>query len=487
MTIYTHTLAQHIQHLEDRRYSSVELTQCYLDRIREFDSKINSFLTVCPELALAQAKASDARRAAGQLIGPLDGIPIAQKDIFCTRGIRTTCGSKMLENFTPPYDATVVSHLADAGTILLGKVNMDEFAMGSSNENSAFGTCSNPWDLKRVPGGSSGGSAAAVAARLTPFATGTDTGGSIRQPAALCGITGLKPTYGRVSRFGMIAFASSLDTAGPLTATAKDAAYVLQAIAGHDPNDMTSAIEPVPDYVGALGSSINGLKVGLPESYFSKGLSEETAARVRESIAVLESLGATVHPIDLPLNDLSIPTYYVLASSECSSNLARYDGIHYGYTDESATTLEAAYQNARNSAFGPEVKRRIMMGTFALSSGHYDAYYGKAQKAKRLIHDSFEKALKTVDCIAGPTVQGPAFKIGEKVDDPVSMYLNDIYTISVNLSTLPAISIPAGFDQGLPVGLQLIGPCFSEDRLLNIAHQYQQATDWHAQLPEDYA
>ncbi len=462
--------------------SSVELTRACLDRISALDPQLNSFLTVCEESALAAAAAADQARADGDE-RPLLGIPLAHKDIFCTRGIRTTCGSRILQDFQPPYDATVVEKLQQAGTVMLGKTNMDEFAMGSSNETSFFGKVGNPFDMGRVPGGSSGGSAAAVAAGLCPMATGTDTGGSIRQPASFCGITGFKPSYGRVSRWGMIAFASSLDQAGTLTKTAADAALMMQAMAGLDPRDSTSVDRPVEDYTGELGSSLAGLRVGVPRPHFAEGLSAGVEQGVREALAELERAGASLIEIDLPNNHLSVPAYYVVAPAEASANLSRYDGVRYGYRCEDPVDLEDLYTRTRSEGFGDEVKRRILVGTYALSAGYYDAYYRKAQRIRRLIRQDFISAFEQVDVIAGPTSPHVAFSHGAKAD-PVEMYLEDIFTIAVNLAGLPGISIPAGFEEGMPFGLQVIGPDFGEARVLNVAHQFQQLTDWHRRLPE---
>jgi len=475
------TIAELSQDLQSKKISSLELTQFYLNRIKELDKDLNCFITVTEDEALAAAKAADEKIASGQG-GRLTGIPIAQKDIFCTKGIKTTCGSKMLHNFVAPYDATVVKKLKTAGTILLGKTNMDEFAMGSSNENSHFGPVKNPWDKDCVPGGSSGGSAAAVAALLVPGATGTDTGGSIRQPAALCGITGIKPTYGRVSRYGMIAFASSLDQGGPLTRTAEDAALLLNAMAGFDEHDSTSVDLPVPDYTATLNDSIKGLRIGLPKEYF-EGLNSEIAKKLEEAMREYEKLGAQFKEISLPAMHLSIPAYYVIAPAECSSNLARYDGVRYGYRCADPLNLEDLYKRTRSEGFGNEVKRRIMIGTYALSAGYYDAYYLKAQKIRRLIRDDFVKAFKEVDVIMSPTAPSTAFKFGEKTSDPISMYLSDIYTISVNLAGLPGISIPAGFNSHLPIGMHLVSNYFEEARLLNVAHAYQKVSDWHTRTP----
>ena len=479
------TVAELSVALAAKRVSSQELTQAYLDRISRYKA-LNAFITVDPDRALAQAKAADARRHAGQA-GPLTGIPLAQKDIFCADGWLTTCGSKMLANFTAPYDATVVAKFNAAGAVTLGKTNMDEFAMGSSNETSYFGPVQNPWDIRAVPGGSSGGSAAAVAARLAPAATGTDTGGSIRQPAALCGITGIKPSYGRVSRYGMIAFASSLDQGGPMSRTAEDAALLLNVMAGFDERDSTSVNQPVPDFTRTLADDIRGLRIGLPREFFGEGLSADVAKAVEAAIAEFKKLGAQVVDVDLTNSRLAIPCYYVLAPAEASSNLARYDGVRYGYRAPEYKDLADMYAKTRAQGFGPEVKRRIMIGTYALSAGYYDAYYLQAQKLRRLITDDFNRAFEQCDVIMGPTSPTTAFDAGAKTDDPVAMYLNDIYTISVNLAGLPGMSIPVGFgaDQR-PVGLQIIGKYFDEARLLNVAHQYQQVTDWHNRMPQGF-
>ncbi|HVE43643.1 MAG TPA: Asp-tRNA(Asn)/Glu-tRNA(Gln) amidotransferase subunit GatA [Gammaproteobacteria bacterium] len=483
--MHNKTIAELSRGLHDKTFSSVELTQHYLGRIKQHNAALNSFVTITEEQALAAAKQADAVLAQGKA-GVLTGIPIAQKDIFCTDGVRTTCGSKMLDNFISPYDATIVSQLKAAGTVMLGKTNMDEFAMGSSNETSYYGTVKNPWDLQCVPGGSSGGSAAAVAARLVPGATGTDTGGSIRQPASLCNITGIKPTYGRVSRYGMIAFASSLDQGGVFTATAEDAALLLQAIAGFDPRDSTSVDRPVPDYSAHLNDSLKGVRIGLPKEYFNADLDSRVAKIIQDAITVYEKLGAVMQEVSLPHTPLSVPAYYVIAPAECSSNLARYDGVRFGYRCKDPVNLEDLYKRSRSEGFGNEVKRRIMIGTYALSAGYYDAYYIKAQKVRRLIRDDFVKAFETVDAILSPASPTPAFKFGEKTSDPISMYLEDIYTIAANLAGLPGMSIPAGFIGHLPVGLQLIGHLFDEAKLLNFAHQYQQATDWHKRTPEGF-
>ena len=485
MSLYSQTLTELAVGLENGEFSSVELTQALLDRIAVHNDKLNAFITVTAEQALATAARADAARSAGNA-GVLNGLPILHKDIFCTRGVKTSCGSKMLDNFVSPYDATVVERLADAGAVVLGKTNMDEFAMGSSCETSYYGPVRNPWNLECSPGGSSGGSSAAVAARLAPAATGTDTGGSIRQPAALTGTVGLKPTYGRVSRYGMVAFASSLDQAGVITRSAEDAARLLGVMAGFDERDSTSIDTPVPDYVASLGDSISGLRVGVVRQHFDEGLDEQCGARVKDAIAVLESLGATTVEVDLPNLDLSVPTYYVVAPAECSSNLSRFDGVRFGYRAEGAVDLLDLYCRSRGEGFGDEVKRRIMTGTYVLSAGYYDAYYLKAQQVRQLISDDFKKAFADVDVIAGPTAPTPAFKLGEKVDDPITMYLNDIYTIGANLAGLPGISVPCGFVNDLPVGLHLVGTHFGEETLLRCAHQYQLQTDWHLACPQGF-
>lgn len=481
----SNSLASLISLLNKGELSSVELTQYFLERIEQHDKQLNSFITVTPELALSQAQAADARRSMGKA-DILTGIPLAHKDIFCTFNVKTTCGSKMLDNFLSPYNATAVEKCQAAGMVMLGKTNMDEFAMGSSNETSFYGAVKNPWSAHRVAGGSSGGSAAAVAARLVPIATGTDTGGSIRQPAALCGVTGIKPTYGLVSRYGMIAFASSLDQGGVLATSAEDAAYLLNVISGFDPRDSTSVDRPTEDYTTHLNEPLKGLKIGLPTGFLETGLSTSIINIIEEALNVLKSQGAVVREISLPHNHLSVPTYYVIASAECSSNLSRYDGVRFGYRCENPTDIIDLYKRSRSEGFGAEVKRRIMIGTYVLSAGYYDAYYLKAQKIRTLIRQDFMEAFKQVDVIVGPTSPTTAFKIGEKVDDPITMYLSDIYTIAANLAGLPAISIPAGFVNQLPVGLQLTGSYFTESRLLNVAHQYQQQTDWHTHLPETF-
>ncbi len=468
--------------LAARKVSSVELTGLFLERIKRLNGLLNAFITVDEERSLGEARVADQRRDRGEA-GPLTGIPIAHKDIFCTRGMLTSCGSRMLANFVSPYDAHVVERFNAAGAVLLGKTNMDEFAMGSSSETSHYGPVRNPWDPGRVPGGSSGGSAAAVAARMAPAATGTDTGGSIRQPASLCGVTGIKPTYGRVSRYGMIAFASSLDQGGPITYTAEDAALMLNAMTGFDARDSTSVERPVEDYTAGLDGSLEGLRIGLPREFFGDGLDPGVGRVIKAAIEEFEGLGARVLDIDLPNTHLSIPAYYVVAPAECSSNLARFDGVRYGYRCADAADLHDLYCRSRGEGFGAEVKRRIMIGTYALSAGYYDAYYLKAQQIRRLIRDDYARAFERVDVVMGPTSPSVAFKLGEKTGDPITMYLSDIYTISVNLAGLPGMSIPAGFAEGLPVGLQLIGRHYGEARLLNIAHRYQQVTDWHRRRP----
>ena len=469
--------------LAGKKISSLELTREFLARIGRFNPKINAYVTLDEEKTLAQAHAADARIAKGEA-GPLTGIPIAQKDIFCAKGWTTTCGSKMLENFVAPYDAHVIEQFDLAGAVNLGKTNMDEFAMGSSNETSYFGKVKNPWDKERVPGGSSGGSAAAVAARMCAAATGTDTGGSIRQPASLCGLSGLKPTYGVCSRYGMIAFASSLDQAGPMAKSSEDLALMMNVMAGFDSRDSTSLQRDKEDYTRDLNKPLAGLRIGLPKEYFADGLDAGVAKVVEDAIAEYRKLGAETVEVSLPNTRLSIPVYYVLAPAEASSNLARFDGVRYGYRAPEYTDLLDMYCKTRAQGFGEEVKRRIMIGTYVLSAGYYDAYYLKAQKIRRLIAQDFTEAFKQCDVIMGPAAPGTAFKVGEKTADPVSMYLEDIYTIAVNLAGLPGMSIPAGFSNGLPVGLQIIGNYFDEARMLGVGHQYQQTTDWHKRMPE---
>lgn len=483
--MYTKTITELSSALAGKKISSEELTQIYLARINQFDPVLNTFITVTEELALARARDADKTIQAGQG-GPLTGIPLVHKDIFCTNGVKTTCGSRMLDNFVAPYDATVVKKCNDAGMVMLGKSNMDEFAMGSSTENSYYGAVHNPWSPDCVPGGSSGGSAAAVAARLAPLATGTDTGGSIRQPCALSGITGLKPTYGRVSRYGMTAFASSLDQGGPMAQSAEDAALLLNVMAGFDDHDSTSVDRPVPDYTASINDSIRGLKIGLPKEYFGDGLDDDVASIIEIAIKQYQALGAEIIEINLPNTPLAVPTYYVVAPAECSSNLSRYDGVRFGYRCQNPKGLEDFYKRNRGEGFGPEVKRRVMIGTYALSAGYYDAYYLKAQQVRRLISDDFNKAFEQVDVIMGPTTPTVAFKIGEKITDPVAMYLSDAYTIATNLAGLPGMSIPVGFSNDLPVGLQIIGNHFKEQRLLNVAHTYQIETNWHRQIPAQF-
>ena len=480
------TLSELADGLAAGEVSSEELTRACIERIDALDGQYNAFITTTAEQALAQAREADRMRSEGRA-GPLTGVPLAHKDIFCTRGVRTSCGSRMLDNFVSPYDATVVARLREAGVVCLGKTNMDEFAMGSSNETSWYGPVRNPWDTDRVPGGSSGGSAAAVAARMVPAATGTDTGGSIRQPAALTGITGFKPTYGRVSRYGMIAFASSLDQAGTLTASAEDAALLLGAMAGFDEHDSTSVDREVPDYRAGLDGDLQGLRIGVPTEFFDEGLDGETGRVVEQALEEYRRLGAEIREVHLPHLHLSVPTYYVVAPAECSSNLARFDGVRFGYRCEDPQDLLDLYERSRGEGFGPEVQRRIMTGTYVLSAGYYDAYYLQAQKTRNLIRDDFLRAFEEVDVLMGPTTPTPAFGIGEKNDDPISMYLNDIYVNAVNLAGLPAASVPAGFAEGLPVGLHIIGNFFAEQRLLQVAHQFQQATDWHRRMPENIA
>ncbi len=484
------SLKQLSAQLAGKKISSVELTQFYLDRIAALNPQLNAYITVNPEISLAQARAADARIAAGKAVA-LTGIPIAQKDIFCAKGWLTTCGSKMLHNFISPYDAHVIAQFNHAGAVNLGKTNMDEFAMGSSNETSYYGPVKNPWDKTRVPGGSSGGTAAAVAARLCAAATGTDTGGSIRQPAALCGVSGLKPTYGVCSRYGMIAFASSLDQAGPMARSADDLALMLNVMAGFDERDSTSLQREKEDYARDLAKPLNGLRIGLPREFFAEGLDSDVGQAVQAAITEYKKLGATVVDISLPNSRLSVPVYYVLAPAEASSNLSRFDGVRYGYRAPEYSDLTDMYEKSRAQGFGAEVKRRIMIGTYVLSHGYYDAYYLQAQKIRRLIAQDFTEAFKQCDVIMGPTSPSTAFKLGEKGDDPVQMYLSDIYTIAVNLAGLPGMSIPCGFgaanngNPGMPVGLQIIGNYFDEARMLNVAHQYQLATDWHSRAPHE--
>ncbi|WP_018402380.1 Asp-tRNA(Asn)/Glu-tRNA(Gln) amidotransferase subunit GatA [Marinobacter gelidimuriae] len=485
--MHNKSVAELSRELESGKISSVELTRELLDRIKAEDGQYNSFITVTEDLAMADAKAADEQRAAGNA-NAWTGVPFAHKDIFCTNGVATTAGSKMLANFVPPYDATVVANFRAAGAVCLGKTNMDEFAMGSSTESSFFGPVTNPWGLnkdeKRVPGGSSGGSAAAIAARLVPAATATDTGGSIRQPAALCGVTGLKSTYGRVSRYGMIAFASSLDQGGTMARTAEDNALMLNVMAGFDPKDSTSADRAVPDYTATLNQPLKGLRVGLPKEYFSDQLNPAMEQQVRNAVKEYEKLGATVKEVSLPHAELAIAAYYVIAPAEASANLSRFDGVRYGYRCDNPQDLNDLYTRTRAEGFGNEVKRRILVGTYALSAGYFDAYYLKAQKVRRLIQQDFINAFKEVDVLMSPVSPSPAFVQGEKTSDPVTMYLEDIFTIAVNLAGVPAMSVPAGFVDGLPVGLQIIGNYFEEARLLNAAHQFQQVTGWHQKFPQ---
>ena len=483
--IHNMTLVELKKALNEKNLSSREITETLLSRINDFDDSVNSFITMTSDQAIKEAMEADKKIANGDQTN-LTGLPFAHKDLFCTNGTLTTCGSKMLHNFVPPYDATVVKKLKNAGVIMLGKTNMDEFAMGSSNETSYYGSVGNPWDLKLSPGGSSGGSAAAVAARLVPAATGTDTGGSIRQPAALTGITGIKPTYGRVSRYGMIAFASSLDQGGVFARSCEDAALILGEMAGLDELDSTSSAEKVPNYLESINHPIKGLKIGLVKQHFEEGLDEENKKNLLSAIDALKSQGAEVIEIDLPNIGLSVPTYYVVASAECSSNLSRYDGVRFGHRTKNYENLEEFYSKTRGEGFGAEVKRRIMTGTYVLSAGYYDAYYLKAQKVRQLISQDFKNAFEKVDVIAGPTTPSPAFELGAKMDDPIEMYLNDIFTIGANLGGFPAISVPCGFVNDLPVGLQLVGKHFGEESLFQCGHQFQQSTDWHKQTPEQF-
>ena len=483
--MYNKSLRQLSDSLQKKELSSVELTQYFLARIKRLDTSLNSVITLNESAALMAAEQADKQLQKG-LGGLLTGIPLLHKDIFCTEGLRTSSGSKMLDNFIAPYTATTVQQLQQSGAVMLGKTNMDEFAMGSSNETSFYGGVKNPWDLQRVPGGSSGGSAAAVAARLAPLASGTDTGGSIRQPAAFCGITGIKPTYGRVSRYGMIAFASSLDQAGAMAKSSEDAAIMLQAMSGFDPKDSTSVDRPVDDLLQNIGRSLKGVRVGLPKEFFTEGLDSDVCKKVTEAIDALKSAGAIIKEISLPNINLSVPAYYVVAPAECSANLSRFDGVRYGYRCDEPKDLEDLYKRSRGEGFGDEVKRRIMMGAYVLSAGYYDAYYKKAQQVRRLIQQDFVKAFEEVDIIASATAPSVAFKAGEKTDDPVSMYLSDIFTIGVNLAGLPGMSVPCGFVDQMPVGLQLIGNYFDESRLLNVGHQYQQMTNWHDMIPTGF-
>jgi len=481
--LLTSSVCQLRQLLRDRSVSSVELTQAFLNQIEQVNPKLNAVVTVCHDEALEEARLADSQLASAEA-KTLTGVPLLHKDIFCTRGIRTTCGSRMLENFIPAYDATVVSKLKAEGVVVMGKCNMDEFAMGSSNETSYFGTVKNPWNLDCVPGGSSGGSAAALAAGMAPLVTGTDTGGSIRQPASLCGITGLKPTYGRVSRLGIIAFASSLDQAGPMARTAEDCALALTAMAGIDPGDSTSADLAVPDFHAALCSDVEGLRIGLPKQYFNEDLNPSVRERVMTALSELEKAGAVLVDIDLPHSHYAIATYYVIAPAEASANLARYDGVRFGYRCDNPQDLEDLYLRSRSEGFGEEVQRRILVGTYALSAGFYDAYFNKAQQVRRVITQDFIRAFEQVDVIAGPSAPGVAFRFGAKQQDPVSMYMEDIYTLAVNLAGLPGLSVPAGLIDGMPVGLQLIGKAFDEQTILNAAYRLQLDTDWHLATPD---
>ena len=480
------SLKQLAQKLSDKTFSSQELTEFFLGRVKKYNKQLNAFITIDEPASLSMAKKADDQIAKKEQ-GLLTGIPIAQKDIFCAEGWRTTCGSKMLENFIAPYNATVIQNFNNIGAVNLGKTNMDEFAMGSSNETSYFGGVKNPWDLDCVPGGSSGGSASAVSARLAPAATGTDTGGSIRQPASLCGFTGLKPTYGLVSRYGMIAFASSLDQAGPMAPSAEDCAILLNTMASYDPKDSTSVARKVEDYTTSLNNSIDGLKIGIPKEFFDDGLDTSVQKIIEDALNEYKKLGAKIIEISLPNSELAIPVYYVIAPAEASSNLSRYDGVRYGYRTQEYDDLMDMYFKTRQEGFGDEVKRRILIGTYVLSAGYYDAYYLKAQKIRRLISDDFKQAFKKCDVIMGPSAPSVAFGSGEKKEDPLAMYLQDIYTISTNLAGLPAMSIPAGLVKNLPVGLQLIGNYFEEGRLLNIAHQFQLNSDWHLKTPKETA
>ncbi len=476
--MFSKTIAQLSQGLQNGDFSSREITQEYLNRIAKVDSKYNSYISITAEQAMIQAQAADQMIEKGDS-APMTGVPIAHKDIFCTKGVRTSAGSKMLDNFIAPYDATIIEKFNAINSVSLGKTNMDEFAMGSSNENSYYGAVINPWGENRVPGGSSGGSAAAVAAQLAAGTTGTDTGGSIRQPCALTNLSGIKPTYGRVSRFGMIAFASSLDQAGPIAKTAEDAAMMLNVMAGFDPKDSTSADKAVSDYTASLNQPLKGLKIGLPKEFFSDSLNPQIAAKIQAALKEYQALGAELKEISLPNTALSIPAYYIIAPAEASSNLSRFDGVKFGHRCSDPLNIEDMYKRSRGEGFGREVKRRILVGTYALSEGFYDAYYKKAQQIRRLIQQDYINALQEVDVIMGPTTPQPAFKIGEKTSDPIDMYMEDIYTLSLNLAGLPGMSIPCGQTDDLPIGLQIIGNYFAEERLLNVAHMFQQATDWH--------
>jgi aspartyl-tRNA(Asn)/glutamyl-tRNA(Gln) amidotransferase subunit A len=488
LKLYELTIHEAQDLLRKGELSAVELAQAVIERIVEIDNQVNAYLTVTPEWALEQAQEADQRIAAWRKnpsnpLDPLTGIPLAIKDVICVAGVPTTCGSRILENFIPPYNATVIEHLRQRGAIILGKTNMDEFAMGSSTENSGYFPTHNPWDLSRVPGGSSGGSAAAIAADECLGALGSDTGGSVRQPAALCGVAGLKPTYGRVSRYGLVAFASSLDQIGPFGKDVTDCAIMLQAIAHYDPRDSTSVDVPAPNYVQALVSDIRGMRVGVPREYFAEGMEPEVEAAVRAAIGTIADLGAEVDEVSLSHAEYSLPVYYLIAPAEASANLARYDGVKYGYSHSEAEDVWDAYRQTRQSGFGAEVKRRIMLGTYALSAGYYDAYYLKAQKVRTLIERDFDEAFKRFDVLVAPTSPTVAFKIGEKVDDPLQMYLSDIFTLSLNLAGICGISIPCGFADGLPVGLQIMGDAFAEEAVLRVAYAYEQATEWHRKTP----
>ena len=483
MELHELTLKEQLEGLKNSTFSSVELTDHYLKRIKAIDPDINSYITITEELALLQAKEADTRYNNNNPLD-LDGIPLAHKDIFCTENILTTCGSKMLSDFIAPYSSTVVSKFVEKGTVMLGKTNMDEFAMGSSNETSYFGPVKNPWNKEYVPGGSSGGSAACVAARLAPAATATDTGGSIRQPAALCGLTGIKPTYGRVSRYGMIAFASSLDQGGVLTRSAEDAAILMNTMSGYDPKDSTSLNVDVPDFTQEIDKPISGIKIGLPIEFFNQEMPDFIRKAMNEAIDVFKELGAEINEISFPNIDLSLPVYYVLAPAECSANLSRYDGVRYGYRCEAPKDIEDLYMRTREEGFGSEVKRRILIGTYALSAGFYDAYYLKAQKCRRLIANDFQEAFNSVDVILSPTTPGTSFKAGEKTNDPIEMYLQDIFTIPANLAGLPGISFPCGSHKDLPLGLQLVGNSLQEGKLLMAAHHFQKITNWHKNMPK---
>ena len=486
--IHTLSLKELRAGIQSGQFSVMEATDAYLDRIERFNPELNAYITVTRDTAKAQAIAIDNRIRQGELTGAMAGVPYALKDLFCSKDVRTTCASNMLSNFIAPYDAHVAEKLKAAGGVLLGKNNMDEFAMGSSNETSAFGNVRNPWDTDKVPGGSSGGGAATIAARLAPMTLGTDTGGSIRQPASFCNITGIKPTYGRISRYGMIAFASSLDQCGPMAASAEDCAITLNIISGLDARDSTSVDRAVPDYTATLNDSIAGLRIGLPKEFFAEGLDPQVAEVIEKAIKEFEAKGAIIKQVTLPNSHLAVPVYYVVAPAECSSNLARFDGVRFGHRCSNPQDLKDLYERSRWEGFGAEVKRRIMIGTYALSSGYYDAYYLKAQKIRRLIQQDFVEAFKEVDVIMGPSCPTTAFGIGAKKDDPIAMYLEDLYTIPVSLAGLPGMTFPIGFAaDGLPVGIQLVGNYFEEARMLNIAHQYQQWTGWHQQLPAQFA